>query len=147
MLDDLSFFLAHPKLNDICKSLSFKKSILLIIMMIVLYFGFAILTSILFLPILKFLNLFPEKGIRLSQMPLSFRLIFFVPIFEEMTFRLPLIFSKHYLFLSLAALQFTLFYHVYGLIVLSIISIIIALIPYSRLIPEASYFQLGLICR
>lgn len=145
MLKDFYFFLTHPKFNDPPISLSLKKSILLTAKMILLYFGLMILTSLLFIPILKNLNLLPEKGLRLSQIPLSFKLIFFVPIYEEIIFRLPLKFSKQNLFLSLAALQFMFFYHIYSLFILIIISLTIALIPYMRLIPVTFYSRLGLI--
>lgn len=145
MLKDFYLFLAHPKFNDSPISLSFNKSILLIIKMILLYFGLAILTMALFLPILKYLDLFPGKGLRLSQIPISLKLIFFVPIIEETIFRLPLKFSKQNLFLSLAALHFILYYHTYSLFILIVISFTIASIPYMRLIPDAFYSRLGLI--
>jgi|GEM_PF-1422143 len=145
MLKELSYFLMHPKLNELPISLSLNKCILLIFKMIVLYFGLAILTSLLFLPILKLLNLLPDMGLSLSKIPLSFKLIFFVPIYEEIIFRLPLKFSKQNLFLSLAALQFMLFYHSYNIIILSGISLIIAIIPYFRLIPDTFYIKTGLI--
>jgi len=145
MLKEFSFFLLLPKLNDNPISLSFKKSISLTAKMILLYFGLAILTSLLFFPILKLLNLLPGKGLRLSEIPLSFKLIFFIPIIEEIIFRLPLKFSKQNLFLSLAAFQFILFYHTYSLFILIIISLTIALIPYMRLMPETFYSRLGLI--
>ncbi|HZK93804.1 MAG TPA: hypothetical protein VFC67_06320 [Prolixibacteraceae bacterium] len=118
---------------------------MLISKMILLYFGLAILTMALFQPILKYLNLFPEKSLRLSQIPISLKLIFLVPIIEEVIFRLPLKFSKQNLFLSLAALHFTLFYHAYSLFILIVISLTIALIPYMRLIPVTFYARLGLI--
>jgi len=145
MLKELSYFLAHPRLNDLPISLSLNKSILLIFKMIILYFGLAILTSLLFIPILKLLNLLPDTGLSLSKIPLSFKLIFFVPIYEEVIFRLPLKFSKQNLFLSLAALHFMLFYHSYSIIILSAISLIIASIPYFRLVPVEVYSKMGLI--
>ncbi len=145
MLRDFYLFLTHPKFNDPPISLSLKKSILLITRMILLYFGLAILTSLMFLPILKLLNLLPEKGLSLSHIPLSFKLIFFVPIYEEIIFRLPLKFSKQNLFLSLATLQFMLFYHAYSIVILSAISFMIALIPNLRLILETFYFKMELI--
>lgn len=145
MLRDFYSFLTHPRINDLPISLNLNESILLITKMILLYFGLVILTSLMFMPILKLLNLFPEKSFRLSQIPLSFKLIFFVPVIEEVIFRLPLKFSKQNLFLSLAALHFTLFYHTYSLFVLIIISLTIALIPYMRMIPETFYSRLGLI--
>ena len=145
MLKNLFSFLVRPRINDEPISLNLNQSILLILKMILFYFGLAILTMVLFHPILKYLNLFPEKGLRLSQIPLSFKLIFFIPILEETVFRLPLKFSKQNLFLSLAALHFTLFYHSYSLFILIIISLTIALIPYMRLIPVAFYTRLGLI--
>ena len=145
MLKEFLLFLAHPKVYNLPISLNLEKSFFLIIKMVLLYFGLAILTSILFLPILKFLNLLPQKGLSLSHIPLSFKLIFFVPIYEETIFRLPLKISKLNLFLSLSALHFILFYHAYSLIILSFISLMIALIPYLKLIPESFYFKIGLI--
>src|SRR5665648_1212111 len=145
MLKDFYFFFIKPQVNEFPSSLNLNKSIMLISKMILLYFGLAILTMALFQPILKYLNLFPEKSLRLSQIPISLKLIFLVPIIEEVIFRLPLKFSKQNLFLSLAALHFTLFYHAYSLFILIVISLTIALIPYMRLIPVTFYARLGLI--
>ena len=145
MLRDFYFFFINPQVGEFPIYLNLNKSILLITKMILFYYGLALLTMALFLPILKYLDLFPQKGLRLSQIPLSFKLIFFIPIIEETVFRLSLKFSKQNIFLSLAALQFILLYHTYSLFVLIIISLTTALIPYMRLIPETFYSRLGLI--
>lgn len=145
MLRDFYFFFINPQVGESPIYLNLNKSILLITKMILFYYGLSLLTMTLFLPILKYLDLFPQKGLRLSQIPLSFKLIFFVPIIEETVFRLSLKFSKQNIFLSLAALQFILLYHTYSLFFLIIISLTIALIPYMRLIPETFYSRLGLI--
>jgi len=145
MLKDLFSFLVRPRINDVPISLDLNQSVMLVTKMILFYFGLAILTMALFHSILKYLDLFPKTGLRLTEIPLSFKLVFFIPILEETVFRLSLKFSKQNLFLSLAALHFTLFYHSYSLFILIIISLTIALIPYMRLIPVAFYTRLGLI--
>lgn len=145
MRNFFSSFLFHPRFDDSMMLLRWDESVILIVRMILCYFGFAILTSLLFLPVLRLLNLLPEPSLRLSEIPLSFKLIAFVPIIEEIIFRLPLRFSKQNLFLSLAALQFLLFYHTYSLIVLILISGMIIVVPYLKLIPDSFYSRLELI--
>lgn len=145
MQGNSSYFLFNPKINNFPISLSLNKAIMLILKFILWYFGIVILTSIIFLPILKFLNLLPQISIKLSELPLSFKLLVFVPIYEEIIFRLPLKFSKQNLFLSLASLNFMTFYHTFGITILISISIIIAFIPYLQIIPEFYYEQLDYI--
>jgi len=145
MLKDLFSFLVHPRINDQPISLDLNQSAILVTKMILFYFGIAILSMALFHPILKYFDLFPERSLIFSKIPLSFKIIFFVPVFEEIIFRLSLKFSKYNLFLSLATLHFTLFYHTYSLIVLSVISFVIALIPNLRMIPETFFSRLELI--
>jgi len=145
MLKDLFSFLVHPRINDQTISLDLNQSVMLVMKMIILYLGLAILTSLLFLPILRNLDLLPERSLILSKIPISFKIVFFVPVFEEIIFRLSLRFSKYNLFLSLATLHFTLFYHTYSLLVLSVITFTIALIPNLRMIPETFFSKLELI--
>ena len=145
MQGNSSYFLFNPKINNFPISLSLNKAIMLILKFILWYFGIVILTSIIFLPILKFLNLLPQISIKLSELPLSFKLLVFVPIYEEIIFRLPLKFSKQNLFLSLSSLNFMTFYHTFGITILISISIIIAFIPYLQIIPEFYYEQLDYI--
>ena len=145
MLKDLYSFLIHPRINELPTALNFNQSVLLVTRMLLFYFGTAIVTMALFHPILKSLDLLPEMSLILSKVPVSFKLIFFVPVFEEIIFRLSLKFSKYNLFLSLATLFFILFYHTYSLIVLSVISFVIALIPNLGMIPEIFYSRLELI--
>jgi membrane protease YdiL (CAAX protease family) len=137
-----SSFILCPKVNEQPISLSINESIRLIISVILYYFGVVILTSLIFLPILKLLNLLPEHNLRLSEIPLSFKLIVFVPIFEEVIFRLPLKFTKQNLFLSLSGLQFLLFYHNFNLTILVGISFAIFIVPYLRLIPNTLYSKM-----
>jgi len=139
MLKDLFSFLVHPRINDQPISLDLNQSAILVTKMILFYFGIAILSMALYF------DLFPERSLIFSKIPLSFKIIFFVPVFEEIIFRLSLKFSKYNLFLSLATLHFTLFYHTYSLIVLSVISFVIALIPNLRMIPETFFSRLELI--
>ena len=145
MIKDISYFLFHPKVNGSLRSISFESSILLTIKIILLYTGFIIFSSILFFPFLYYVNLFPEQRISLSAIPLSFKLIVFVPICEETIFRLPLKFSKDNLFLSLSAFQFMLFYHTFNLVILVCISFMIASMPYLKIIPDKFYSKLKLI--
>ena len=138
-------FIFNPKIKDLPIPLNISKSISLIFRMILVYFVFIILTSLSFLPILKILNLLPEQSLTLSHIPLTFKLILIVPIYEETIFRLPLKFSKDNLFLSLATFQFMLFYHTFNLIILVCISFLIASLPYLRIIPDKFYSKLELI--
>ena len=145
MLKDLFSFLVRPRINDQPISLDLNQSVLLVLRMILFYFGLAIVTMALFHPILRYFDLFPERSLILSKVPLSFKIIFYVPVFEEIIFRLSLKFSKYNLFLSLATLFFILFYHTYSLPVLCVVSFMIALIPNLRMIPETFYSRLELI--
>ncbi len=142
MIKDISYFIIHPKIIELPISLSLGKSISLMGKIVLLYLGLIIFTSIVFLPILKLFDLIPDHRISLSSIPLSFKLIFFVPIYEELIFRLPLKFSKQNLFLSLAALQFLLCYHLISFNILIFISFLIASIPYLNLIPIFFYSKL-----
>ncbi len=147
MQSNFSSFILNPKLGDLPVSLNIGESIWFIIRIILLYFGLVVLTSLLFLPILKIINLIPEHGLKLSEIPLSFKLIVFVPIYEEIIFRLPLRFTKQNIFLSFAAFHFMIFYHAINLIFLISLSVIIALIPTFKLINDAFYSKLELIWR
>ncbi len=142
MTNNFSYFLFHPKNVGIPLSLNMNQLISLLGKMILVYLGTIIVTSVLFLPILSLLNLFPEQRIRLSAIPLSFKLIVFVPIYEEVIFRLPLKYSKENIFLSLATLQFLLFYHSFNLIILVCISFLIASVPHWDLIKESFFSKM-----
>ena len=145
MLSELIYFLKHPKINDVPISLNLKKSALLIIQSILLYVGVLALSTLLFLPLLKLLNLFPKFGMNHSNIPLSFKVLILIPLFEEIIFRLPLRFSKQNFFLFLAGFNFLIFYHTYDTRILSIVSCIIAIIPYLKLISEPFDIRMKLI--
>lgn len=135
----LSSFIFNPVENDRPISLNIRASALLILKILIYYFGIAIITSLLFLPFLKLFNLLPEPGLRLSAIPLSFKLIVFVPVYEEVIFRLPLKFSNKNIFLSLAVLLFILLYHRYNVVTLISISLLIAIIPYLNILHESVF--------
>jgi len=138
-------FLKYPKISEPPISLSFQMSILLIFRSFFLYIVAIFFFSILFLPVLKVLNLVPKFGFNSSDIPLSFKALILAPIFEEIIFRLPLKFSKQNFFLFLACLHFLLFSHAYKTSILCLISFIIALIPYLKLIPEPPFFRLKIL--
>jgi hypothetical protein len=145
MLSDLIYFLKYPKFNDIPVSLNFKMSVLLITRSILLYIGVLVLSTLLFFPLLKMLNLMPNFGINHSDTPLSFRVLILIPLFEETIFRLPLKFSKQNFFLFLAGFNFLIFYHTYDTRIVGIFSCIIAIIPYLKLISESVYLKMEFI--
>lgn len=147
MLRHFFYFLSNPKLNEKAVSLSIFEAVKTIVKFILIYYMFVILSMLLVFPILKLLNLVPERSLTISQIPLSFKLIVFVPFYEEVIFRLPLRFSKQNLFLSLSALMFLLFYHTFNTISLICISAVVALIPFFRLIPENFFLEMERICQ
>lgn len=145
MLKYLFSFILNPVENDCPIALNIKESTLLIINILIYYFGIAIITSLLFLPFLKLCNLLPEHGLPLSAIPLSFKLIVFVPVYEEIIFRLPLKFSKKNISLSLTALLFILLYQHYNVTTLIGISLIIAIILYLNLLHKSTFSTVELV--
>ncbi len=139
MLKKLFLFLSRPQISDPPKLLDVKNSILLIVHIILLYLLVVIFTSLLFLPILMWLDLFPQVSKSIADAPLSFKLLVFIPICEEIAFRLPLKFSKYNLFMSFAAIQFIFFYHILNLVLLACITIFIILIPFWGVISNSFY--------
>jgi hypothetical protein len=145
MLKYLFSFILNPVENNCPIALNIKESTLLIINILIYYFGIAIITSLLFLPFLKLYNLLPEPGLPLSAIPLSFKLIVFVPVYEEIIFRLPLKFSKKNISLSLTALLFIFLYHHYNVTTLLGISLIIVIMLYLNLLHQSTFSTVELV--
>jgi len=145
MLRDFIYFLKYTQFNDVGISLNFKMSVLLVARSILLYIGVLVLSTLLFFPFLKMLNLMPNFGINHSNTPLSFRVLILIPFFEETIFRLPLKFSKQNFFLFLAGLIFLILYHTYDIKIICIFSCVIAIIPYLKLISESIYLKMEII--
>lgn len=145
MLKQFFSFLLHPNLSNEPRSLNVHGLFVLLGRFLLAYFGLAILSSLIFFPILRMMDLLPESKIATSEIPLSFKLIVFVPIYEEAIFRLPLRFTKRNLAISLAALFFLVFYHVFELYMLIAIAVFIALIPSFITIPAFVILRAGIV--
>ncbi len=147
MLKQFFTFLLYPNLSTEPRSLNVHGLFVLLGRFLLAYFGLAILSSLIFFPILRMMDLLPESKIATSEIPLSFKLIVFVPIYEEAIFRLPLRFTKRNLAISLAALFFLVFYHVFELYTLIAIAAFIALIPSFIVIPASAILKAGTVWR
>lgn len=144
MLRHLFSFLSNPKINETPESLSILNASLMILKFFLFYVAFILISSLIFFPILKLINLFPEQSLPISQIPLSFKLIAFVPFYEEVIFRLPLKFSKQTLFLALATLVFMIILHKFNIIIVIIITAMVSMTPFFRIIPEVFFGKMEL---
>lgn len=144
MLRHLFFFLSNPKINETPESLSILNASVMILKFLLFYVAFILISSLIFFPILKLINLFPEQSLSISQIPLSFKLIVFVPLYEEAIFRLPLKFSKQSIFLALATLVFVIILHKFNIIIVILITTMVSMTPYFRIIPEVFFSKMEL---
>ena len=147
MFQQLYSFFSKPRINESPKSLSIFNASVLITKFLLFYFSFALFSSLTFFPILKLINLFPEPSLTLSNIPLSFTLVAFVPFYEEVIFRLPLKFSKHNLFLAFATLVFALILHKFNIFVVIVITVTVILIPDFGIIPDFIFSKMELFWR
>ncbi len=89
-------------------SLNIIESLLLISKFLLIYLGFAFFASIIITIPIKILNLLPEH--KILDLPLTFKVLFFIPFYEEIIFRLPLKYSKLNLCISIGMLTFLILY-------------------------------------
>lgn len=138
MINPLIRYLKNPEYIYNPYKLNYLSSVGIIGKSLLVYLGFILVSSVIVILPIQLFDLAPAQDIK--NLPLTFKILVFVPLYEELIFRLPLRFSPKNIFISIGTFVCLLLNKVSSIYIGLGIGLIIASIPFFML-PYLNLFK------